>query len=93
VHRFGSYLNRLVHFHVLVSDGVFSASTDGAAIFHPALTSANQPGPPQCDPHGRRPRGSSSSTRRSGPTTGRRWTRRRDWATAGTEPANRPHLR
>jgi hypothetical protein len=37
VHRFGSYLNSHVHFHVLVSDGVFSADTDGAAIFHPAL--------------------------------------------------------
>jgi hypothetical protein len=37
VHRFGGYLNRHVHFHVLVSDGVFSAGTDGEAIFHPAL--------------------------------------------------------
>jgi hypothetical protein len=37
VHRFGSYLDSHVHFHVLVSDGVFSADTDGAAIFHPAL--------------------------------------------------------
>jgi hypothetical protein len=37
VHRFGSYLHSHVHFHVLVSDDVFSAGTDGAAIFHPAL--------------------------------------------------------
>jgi hypothetical protein len=33
VHRFGSYLNSHVHFHVLVTDGVFSE--DGAQ-FHPA---------------------------------------------------------
>ncbi|MBK6735769.1 MAG: transposase [bacterium] len=37
VHRFGSYLNSHVHFHVLVTDGVFSAGPDGEAIFHPAL--------------------------------------------------------
>jgi hypothetical protein len=37
VHRFGSYLNSHVHFHVLVTDGVFSAGDDGAAIFHPAV--------------------------------------------------------
>jgi hypothetical protein len=37
VHRFGSYLNSHVHFHVLISDGVFSAGEDGQAIFHPAL--------------------------------------------------------
>ena len=37
VHRFGSYLNSHVHFHVLVTDGVFSAGDDGEAIFHPAL--------------------------------------------------------
>jgi len=37
VHRFGSYLNSHVHFHVLISDGVFSAGEDGRAIFHPAL--------------------------------------------------------
>ncbi len=37
VHRFGSYLNSHVHFHVLVTDGVFSAGDDGAAIFHSAV--------------------------------------------------------
>jgi hypothetical protein len=37
VHRFGSYLNSHVHFHVLVTDGVFSAGDDGEAVFHPAL--------------------------------------------------------
>ena len=37
VHRFGSYLNSHVHYHVLVSDGVFSAGPDGEAVFHPAL--------------------------------------------------------
>ncbi|MBK9776334.1 MAG: transposase [bacterium] len=37
VYRFGSYLNSHVHFHVLVTDGVFSAGPDGEAIFHPAL--------------------------------------------------------
>ena len=31
VHRFGSYLNSHVHFHVLVTDGVFSAATTTAA--------------------------------------------------------------
>jgi len=36
VHRFGSYLNSHVHFHVVVTDGVFSAGDDGAAVFHPA---------------------------------------------------------
>ncbi|MFH1842028.1 MAG: transposase, partial [bacterium] len=36
VHRFGSYLNSHVHFHVLVTDGVFSADRDGGAEFHPA---------------------------------------------------------
>ena len=36
VHRFGSYLNSHVHFHVLVTDGVFSADGDGGAEFHPA---------------------------------------------------------
>ncbi len=29
--------NSHVHFHVLVTDGVFSAGDDGAAIFHPAV--------------------------------------------------------
>jgi len=37
VHRFGGYLNSHVHFHVLVTDGVFSADEDGGAVFHPAL--------------------------------------------------------
>ncbi len=37
VHRFGSYLNSHVHFHVLVTDGVFSADDDGTAVFHPAV--------------------------------------------------------
>jgi len=37
VHRFGSYLNSHVHFHVLVTDGVFSADPDGGAVFHRAL--------------------------------------------------------
>ena len=37
VHRFGSYLNTHIHYHVLVADGVFSAGQDGQAEFHPAL--------------------------------------------------------
>jgi len=37
VHRFGSYLNSHVHFHVLVTDGVFSAGDDDTAVFHPAV--------------------------------------------------------
>ncbi len=37
VHRFGSYLNSHVHFHVLVTDGVFSAGDEDTAVFHPAL--------------------------------------------------------
>jgi len=37
VHRFGSYLNSHIHFHVLVTDGVFSSDGDGGAVFHPAL--------------------------------------------------------
>ncbi len=36
VHRFGSTLNSHVHYHVLVTDGVFSAAGDGGAVFHPA---------------------------------------------------------
>jgi len=36
VHRFGSYLNSHVHFHVLVTDGVFSDDGEGGAEFHPA---------------------------------------------------------
>ncbi len=38
VHRFGDALNSHVHFHVLVTDGVFSADEDDAeaAVFHPA---------------------------------------------------------
>jgi hypothetical protein len=37
VHRFGSYLNSHVHFHVLVTDGVFSGDDDAEAVFHPAV--------------------------------------------------------
>ena len=37
VHRFGSTLNSHMHYHVLVTDGVFSAGSDGEAVFHPAL--------------------------------------------------------
>ncbi len=37
VHRFGSFLNSHVHFHILVTDGVFSADGDGGAEFHPAV--------------------------------------------------------
>ncbi len=37
VHRFGSCLNSHVHFHVIVTDGVFGTDADGAATFHPAL--------------------------------------------------------
>jgi hypothetical protein len=37
VHRFGSYLNSHVHFHVLVTDGVFSGDDADGAEFHPAL--------------------------------------------------------
>ncbi|MBE0566783.1 MAG: transposase, partial [Krumholzibacteria bacterium] len=37
MHRFGSYLGSHVHFHVLVTDGVFSADGEGGAVFHPAL--------------------------------------------------------
>jgi hypothetical protein len=37
VHRFGSYLNSHVHYHVIVSDGVFSGNGDAGADFHPAL--------------------------------------------------------
>ena len=36
VHRFGSYLNSHVHFHVLVTDGVFSNDGEGGAEFHRA---------------------------------------------------------
>ena len=36
VHRFGSTLNSHVHYHVLVSDGVFSSDGEGGAEFHPA---------------------------------------------------------
>jgi hypothetical protein len=36
VHRFGSFLNSHVHFHVLMTDGVFSEDGDGGAEFHPA---------------------------------------------------------
>ena len=37
MHRFGSYLNSHVHFHVLVTDGAFSAAGHGGAEFHPAI--------------------------------------------------------
>jgi hypothetical protein len=37
VHRFGSYLNSHIHYHVLVTDGVFSTGSDGRAVFHPAV--------------------------------------------------------
>jgi hypothetical protein len=37
VHRFGSYLNSHVHFHVIVTDGVFSGGDGGSAVIHPAL--------------------------------------------------------
>jgi len=36
VYRFGNYLNSHVHFHVLVTDGVFSGDDSGGAKFHPA---------------------------------------------------------
>jgi hypothetical protein len=35
IHRFGSYLNSHVHYHVLVTDGVFAADQDGTAVFYP----------------------------------------------------------
>ena len=37
VHRFGSYLNSHVHFHVIVTDGVFSTGAEDTAVFHPAV--------------------------------------------------------
>jgi ribosomal protein S27E len=39
VHRFGDALNSHVHFHVLVTDGLFSAAPDDPdqAVFHPAV--------------------------------------------------------
>jgi len=37
VHRFGSFLNSHVHYHILVTDGVFSKDPNGEALFHPAL--------------------------------------------------------
>jgi hypothetical protein len=37
VHRFSSYLKSHVHFPVLATDAVFSAGTNGEAMFHPAL--------------------------------------------------------
>ncbi len=36
MHRFGSDLNSRVHFHVLVTDGVFSDGGETGAEFHPA---------------------------------------------------------
>ncbi len=39
VHRFGDSINSHVHFHVIVTDGVFSADPDDQekAVFHPAV--------------------------------------------------------
>ena len=37
VHRFGRYLNSHIYYHVLVTDGIFSADQDGEAESHPAL--------------------------------------------------------
>ena len=36
IHRFGGYLNSHVHFHILITDGVFSGDADGGAEFHSA---------------------------------------------------------
>jgi len=36
VHRFGGYLNSHIHYHVLVTDGVFRTDGEGGADFHPA---------------------------------------------------------
>jgi len=36
VHRFGKVWTCHEHFHVLVTDGVFSADQEGTAVFHPA---------------------------------------------------------
>ncbi|MBU8870188.1 MAG: transposase [Gemmatimonadales bacterium] len=36
-HGFGSYLNSHIHYHVLVTDGVFSAGQDDDFEFHPSL--------------------------------------------------------
>jgi hypothetical protein len=43
VHHFGSSLNQHIHYHCIVTDGVFSESPDGEALFHEAasLTEAN----------------------------------------------------
>ncbi len=36
VHHFGSSLNEHIHFHCIVTDGVFSEGPDGEALFHEA---------------------------------------------------------
>ena len=36
VHRFGSYLNSHVHYHILITEGVFNAGPDETSLFHPA---------------------------------------------------------
>jgi DNA-directed RNA polymerase subunit RPC12/RpoP len=43
VHHFGSSLNQHIHFHCIVTDGVFSEGLDGEALFHEAtrLTEAD----------------------------------------------------
>ena len=38
VHHFGSSLNEHIHFHCIVTDGVFSESSDGEALFHEATS-------------------------------------------------------
>ncbi|MGH7186023.1 MAG: transposase, partial [Pseudomonadota bacterium] len=36
IHRFGSALNPHLHFHCVVIDGVFEATSAGSVVFHPA---------------------------------------------------------
>jgi hypothetical protein len=36
VHHFGSSLNEHIHFHCIVTEGVFSEGPDGKALFHEA---------------------------------------------------------
>jgi hypothetical protein len=38
VHHFGSSLNEHIHFHCIVTDGVFSEGPDGEALFHEATS-------------------------------------------------------
>jgi hypothetical protein len=38
VHHFGSSLNEHIHFHCIVTDGVFSEGHDGEALFHEATS-------------------------------------------------------